>query len=167
MSTKKKNTQPSESAKLVLPQVDIAKERRACYRMRTSDWLNQQEHLLNAELNAQLAAVDAQVEQGFEVEHDLRALTKAELGALAKINQAMLELWQLAETANVTNDATRVKLQKRLKDNIAHITGMAKGEIRPMTSEETKQAEEEAAAIEAELAEMAAKLAAAKAKLGK
>ena len=163
MSTKKTNKQ---TVKVTLPQVDLGAEKRDAYRMRARDWMNQASKLLDAEMKAQKACLDAMVEAGAKVEHQLRGMTITELGAMAKVNSAFIELWQLAAVTNVTNDATRTKLVKDLQDMNARIAGMASGEIHPMSSEEQEAAEAEAAAIQAELEAVAAKLAAAKAKLG-
>ena len=163
MSTKKKKEQ---TVKVTLPQVDLSAEKRDAYRMRARDWMNQSKKLLDAEMNAQKACIDAMVEAGVEVKHQLRGITKSELGAMAKVNSAFIELWGLAACANVTNDATRTKLVKDLQDMNARIAGMASGEIHPMSSEEQEAAEAEAAAIQADLEAIQAKLAAAKAKLG-
>ena len=166
MSTKNKQTQEEAKLAATIAGVDLSDEKRAAYRMRARDWMNQASKLLDAEMNAQKACLDAMVEAGVEVEHKLRGMTITELGAMAKVNSAFIELWGLAATTNVTNDATRTKLVKDLQAMNTRIAGMASGEIHPMSSEEQKAAEAEAAAIQAELEAVAAKLAAAKAKLG-
>ena len=166
MSTKKKQTQEEAKLASIIAGVDLSDEKRAAYRMRARDWMNQASKLLDAEMNAQRACLDAMVEAGVEVEHKLRGMTISELGAMAKVNSAFIELWGLAATTNVTNDATRTKLVKDLQDMNARIAGMASGEIHPMSSEEQEAAEAEAAAIQADLEAIQARLAAAKAKLG-
>ena len=166
MSTKKKQTQEEAKLASIIAGVDLSDEKRAAYRMGARDWMNQASKLLDAEMNAQRACLDAMVEAGVEVEHKLRGMTISELGAMAKVNSAFIELWGLAATTNVTNDATRTKLVKDLQDMNARIAGMASGEIHPMSSEEQEAAEAEAAAIQADLEAIQARLAAAKAKLG-
>jgi len=140
-------------------------ERRDAFRMRTSDWCNQYEKLLTKEKQMQKLTVEVFAEAEQELVHGLRTVTANQLEACNDINRGMLKLWNLVEMNNTTNAATQKKLQARLEANIALTGALISGDWKPLSADETAEAEAEAAKLAADIAELMELKAKADAKL--